>query len=205
MLINLKKNQNYPMKNILSALLLFQFSLCFSQIYDGVMVSNTNDTTVVKIQIKDNMVFKNNKILALQKNITILTNNNKTFDLYPKDLKSFKIRREDKVMIFDSMNGTEFAERLYVNKAKLYFKLVWEETIFSPYFRIYRVYMFVKPNGEIKYLVPNGFSRLLSQKIMLQNFTDCPIIFEKLSKDELKIRNDEKLIEFTKDYEKNCF
>ncbi|MBC7410130.1 MAG: hypothetical protein H7339_17240 [Arcicella sp.] len=182
----------------------FQFSFSYSQVYDGQIISKSNDTTTVKILIKGDMIFKNNKILSLQKKVTVLTNTTEK-DYFPKDLKSFKIRMNDKVKVYDNVNDLEFAERMYANKLKLYYKLVWQETKISPYFIIFRVFMVLKPNGEIKNIIPNGLSRLITQDEMLAKFTDCKISLDKIKNDEMKIRNEEKLVEFIADYEKNCF
>jgi len=194
------------MKLLFSTLLFLQLSLCFSQTYYGQITTNENDSLNVQILIKGNMIFKNNKILSIQEKITVL-NNGVTKDYYPKDLKSFKIRMEDnKVTTYDNVDNNIFAERYYSNKVKLYYKLVKVETRQSPYFAIYRVFLVKNPN-QVKMieLIPNGFSRLITQKEMLTKFTDCKISFDKITNDEIKIRNEEKLVEFIIDYEKNCF
>jgi hypothetical protein len=200
---NLSKNTR-ALRVIILISMIFQFSLSYCQVYDGQIITKSNDTTTVKILIKGDMIFKNNKILSLQKNITVLTNN-KEKDYYPKDLKSFRIRMDDKVKVYDNVNDIEFAERMYANKLKLYYKLVWQETKRSPYFTIFRVFMVLKPDGEIKNIIPNGLSRLITQDEMLAKFTDCKISLDKIKSDEIKIKNEEKLVEFIADYEKNCF
>jgi hypothetical protein len=68
------------------------------------------------------------------------------------------------------------------------------------------VFLVKNPNQEkMIELIPNGFSRLITQKEMLTKFTDCKISFDKITNDEIKIKNEEKLVEFIIDYEKNCF
>lgn len=197
-----KRHKALRLIMLIFCIFLFSFSYC--QGYDGQIISKSNDTTTVRILIKGDMIFKNNKILSIQKNITVITNNIEK-DYYPRDLKSFRIIMDGKVTAYDNVNDIEFAERMYSNKLKLYYKLVWEETKRSPYFTIYRVFMVLKPDGEIKNIFPNGFSRLITQKEMLAKFSDCKITLDKIKSDEMKIRNEEKLIEFIADYEKNCF
>ncbi|MFV8325114.1 hypothetical protein [Flavobacterium sp. ZS1P14] len=194
------------MKLLFSTLFLLQLSLCFSQTYNGQITTKENDSLSVQILIKGDMIFKNNKILSIQEKITV-SKNGVSKDYYPKDLKSFKIKMDDdKVTIYDSVDDNLFAERYYANKVKLYYKLVKVETRQSPYFAIYRVFLVKNPNQEkMIELIPNGFSRLITQKEMLAKFTDCKISLDKIVKDEIKIRNEEKLLEFVIDYEKNCF
>jgi hypothetical protein len=194
------------MKLLLSTLFLLQFSLVFSQTYYGQIITKENDSLYVQILIKGNMIFKNNKILSIQEKITVL-DNGVTKDYYPKDLKSFRIKMDNyKITTYDNVDDNIFAERYYSNKVKLYYKLVKAETRQSPYFTIYRVFLVKNPNQEeIIELIPNGFSRLITQKEMLAKFTDCKISFDKIKNDEIKIKNEEKLVEFIVDYEKNCF
>ncbi len=192
------------MKLLISTLFFFQLSMCFSQTYYGQITTKENDSLSVQILIEGDMIFKNNKILSIQEKITVI-NDGVIKDYYPKDLKSFKIRMDDKVTTYDNVDDSIFAERYYSNNVKLFYKLVKVVTKRSPYFAIYRVFLVKKPNQEIIELIPNGLSRLITQKEMLAKFSDCKILFEKLKNDEFKIRNEEKLVEFIIDYEKNCF
>lgn len=193
------------MKLFLSIFLMLQLSLCFSQTYYGQIVDNQNDTISVQILIKGNMIFKNNKILSIQEKITVI-NKGVSKDYYPSDLKSFKIKIDSDIKTYDNVDNTIFAERFYSNKVKLHYKLVKEETKQSPYFVIYRVFLVKKPNEDkLIELYPNGFSRLITQKEMLEKFTDCKISFDKIQNDEIKITNEKKLVEFIIDYEKNCY
>lgn len=152
------------------------------------------------------MIFKNNKILSLQEKITVIENGTSK-DYYPKDLKSFKIKMEDKKAVtYDNINDSIFGERWYSKKVKLYYTLIKVETRQSPYFAIYRVFLIKKPGQEkVTNLIPNGFSRLITQKEMLEKFTDCHILYDKIKTDEIKIKNEDALVNFIIDYEKNCF
>lgn len=192
------------MKQLLVFLFIIHSSFTFSQTYYGQIINKENDTLSVQILIKGN-IFMNNKILSIQEKITVL-NNGISKDYYPKDLKSFQIRMEDKKSkIYDNINDSIFAERLYSNKAKLYYKLVRIETKRSPYFSIYRVFLVKNPNQEkMIELIPNGFSRLITRNEMLNKFTDCKIIYDKITNDEIKIKNEDALVEFIATYEKNC-
>lgn len=194
------------MKHLLILFLIINSTISFSQTYDAQIVNNNNDTINTKILIKGDMIFKNNKILSIQEKITVLSGNSQK-DYYPKDIKSFRIRLDGKKsQTYDNVDNLLFAERLYSNKIKLYYKLVRKETNRSPYFVIYRVFLVKKPNDEkIVDLYPNGFSRLITQDEMLKKFTDCKISFDKIKNDEIKIRNEDILVEFITDYEKNCF
>jgi len=194
------------MKPLISTFLLLWASFCFSQTYYGQIITNQNDTLNVQILIKGNMVFKNNKILSLQEKITVIEKGISK-DYYPKDLKSFKIKMENKkVFTYDNIDDIIFGERWYSNKVKLYYTLIKTETKQSPYFVINRVFIIKKPNDEkLTYLVPNGLSRLITQKEMLEKFSDCKTIYDKIVADEIKISNEEKLINFIIDYEKTCF
>ncbi|OMQ13559.1 hypothetical protein [[Flexibacter] sp. ATCC 35103] len=193
------------MKLFLSIALMLQISICFSQTYYGQIINNKNDTISVQILIKGNTIFKNNKILSIQEKITVIENGISK-DYYPADLKSFKINMNKEVKTYDSIDNSTFAERFYSNKLKLYYKLVKVETKQSPYFAIYRVFLIKKPNQQdMTTLIPNGFSRLITQNEMLEKITDCEISVNKIKNDEVKISNEEKLIDFVIDYEKNCF
>lgn len=194
------------MKSLLSIFFLLQVSFCFSQTYYGQIINKENDTLNVQISIKGNMIFKNNKILSLQEKITVIENGTSK-DYYPKDLKSFKIKMEDKKAVtYDNINDSIFGERWYSKKVKLYYTLIKVETRQSPYFAIYRVFLIKKPGQEkVTNLIPNGFSRLITQKEMLEKFTDCPVLYDKIKTDEIKIKNEDALVNFIIDYEKNCF
>lgn len=182
-------------KVIITILLFFKFSFCSSQYYDGQVINKTNDTLKVKIEIRGNPTFYNSRIASLDNRLTIISNGSSK-DYYPKDLKSFTINMDDKIHIFDNINDSEFAQRLYSNKVRVYYKFGQG---------LYRIYMIIKPNGEIKSLIQNGFSRMITQKEMLKHFTDCEATQVKIQNDEFKIKNEEDLILFAKDYEKNCF
>ena len=184
-------------KQTVSILLFFKFCIGFSQIYTGEIINKTNDTLAVKIEIKGNPTFHNSRILSLMNRVSVISGD-ASIDYYPKDLKSFKIEMDNKIYVFDNIIDSEFAERLYTNKVKLYYTLVSNG-------ELYRIFMIIKPNGEIKNLFPNGFSRMITQKEMLKHFTDCQITQTKIEKDEFKIKNEENLIQFVKDYEANCF
>lgn len=193
------------MKFFLSIALILQLSICFSQTYYGQIINNENDTISVQILIKGNMIFKNNKILSIQEKITVI-DKGLSKDYYPVDLKSFKINMDKEVKTYDNIDNSIFAERFYSNKLKLYYKLVKVETRQSPYFAIYRVFLIKKPNQqEMTALIPNGFSRLITQNEMIEKITDCEISVNKIKNDEVKISNEKKLIDFVIDYEKDCF
>lgn len=130
---------------------------------------------------------------------------------YPKDLKSFRINIERKNYTFDNVNDKYFAQRVYAGKVKLYKYFLREETtalvvltVGAP--AIFKVYAIKKPNvSGTSDMFARGFSRLITKDDMLPAISDCKYAYDKIEKDEIKVKNEEELIEFIKDYEQNCF
>ncbi len=97
---------------------LFFNNSIFSQNYAAEIINIKNDTINTYVKISGptwSAVF----LKELNYKITVI--NNKTeIEYFPKDLKSIKIKLDNKVVIFDSYFEKVFLERLYLNKIKLY-------------------------------------------------------------------------------------
>ena len=50
-----------------------------------------------------------------------------------------------------------------------------------------------------------GLSRLISNKVVLREISDCPVTMNKIETDELKIKGEEGVVSLIKDYEENCY
>lgn len=118
----------------------------------------------------------------------------------PKDLKSFKIRLEKEIIPFESVDETAFAQILYSNKIKLY--KVLNKISHS---HIIRIYVIKKADKNYVKIPAMGLSRLITKNDMLPAIEDCKTSYDKINNDEIKIKDEEVLIEFIKDYETNCF
>jgi hypothetical protein len=191
-------------KKINAILMLFFSSISFGQTYSGEIVNNQNDTIKkVEIIINKSTVFNYNRIISLQEKIKVIQNNVET-EYLPKDLKSFRIYLDKKIYIFDNVDNLFFAERMYVGKVSLH-KLI-RKTYVYPNTNTFRYYLIKRPNDEkISEMIAMGFSRLITKNTMLPVIADCKVSYDKIENDEFKIKDEEKLIEFIKDYEKNCF
>lgn len=185
-------------KIITSFLLLIFCNITFSQKYFGQIVTAKNDTLNVEIKL-DASSFNVNRLIYLQDKITVIENGaTKTY--LPKDLKSFKIRLEKEIVPFESVDETTFAQILYSNKIKLY--KVLNKISHS---HIIRIYVIKKADKNYTKVPAMGLSRLITKNDMLPAIEDCKTSYDKINNDEIKIKNEEVLIEFIKDYEINCF
>jgi len=185
-------------KIITSFLLLIFCNITFGQKYFGQIVTAKNDTLNVEIKL-DASSFNVNRLIYLQDKITVIENGaTKTY--LPKDLKSFKIRLEKEIVPFESVDETTFAQILYSNKIKLY--KVLNKISHS---HIIRIYVIKKADKNYTKVPAMGLSRLITKNDMLPAIEDCKTSYDKINNDEIKIKNEEVLIEFIKDYEINCF
>lgn len=190
-------------KVILIVTILMCFS-SFGQTYYGELITIQNDTIKnIQIKIKGSTVFDHNRILTLQEKVKVIQNKTET-EYFPKDLKSFRLNLDGKMYVFDSVDGSFFAQRLYVGRIKLY-KFI-RKTYLYPNTNIFRYYLVRRPNGGVNSeWVAMGLSRLITKKEMLPSLTDCKISYDKIENDEIKINDEDVLVEFIKDYEKNCY
>ncbi|WP_343697609.1 hypothetical protein [Flavobacterium sp.] len=184
-------------KTIISFLLLIFCNITFGQKYFGQIVTPKNDT--LSVEIKFDASFNVNRLIGLQDKITVIENGvTKTY--LPKDLKSFKIRLEKEIIPFESVDETTFAQILYSNKIKLY--KVLNKISHS---HIIRIYVIKKADKNYAKMPAMGLSRLITKNDMLPAIEDCKTSYDKINNDEIKIKDEEVLIEFIKDYETNCF
>lgn len=184
------------MKKIVLLIILLTCKMASAQTFYGEAVTLQNDTLkLIKIKTTREFDFTYKKILDIQDKITFIHNGvEKTY--YPKDLKSFRIKIDDKSYTFDAVKDI-FAQRLYAGKVGLY-KVLNQDNI--------RYYLIVKPNTDKIYMMPAmGLSRLITKKSILPGISDCKASADKIESDEIKIKDEDVLVEFIKDYEKNCF
>jgi hypothetical protein len=169
----------------------------FSQNYDAEIINLKNDT--LKVQIK--ILGPNWSAVQLQSIQTKIqvTENGNDHEYLPSELKSFKVKLEKRIVVFDALENIIFAERLYFNKVKLYkyLKSKGQTTI--------RRYLILKPNDKNFDVPAMGLSNLITKKSLLPAIEDCPTSYEKIKKEEVKIKDEKVLIDFIKDYEQNCF
>ncbi len=187
---------------LLLLILLITQSVAFGQSkYYGIVVTKQNDT-LKNVEFKLKGSFEAHKLLALQEKTTVILNN-ESVDYYPKDLKYFKFMLGGVIYIFDNVDDTFFAQRMYVGNVKLH-KFLKEVNTY-PNKGIFRYYLIRRPNGIYSELVAMGLSRLITKKTMLPAIEDCKVSYDKIDNDIIKIKDEDKLIEFVKDYENNCF
>jgi hypothetical protein len=169
--------------------------------YYGIVVTKQNDT-LRNVEFKLEGSFEVHKLLSVQRKTTVLLNN-ELVEYYPKELKYFKFMLGGVIYIFDNVDDKFFAQRMYVGNVKLH-KVLREVNVY-PNRNIFRHYLIRRPNGVNSELVAMGLSRLITKKTMLPAIEDCKVSYDKIDNDIIKIKDEDKLIEFVKDYENNCF
>ena len=186
-------------KKITALLTLTICSISTGQNYTGEIVDLENKTSNVDIVLNASL-FNVNRLINLQDKITVIQNG-KEIIYSPKNLKSFKIQLEKETVNFESVDETIFAQTLYSNRVKL-FKILRQISRGH----IVRIYGIKKPNNpKIAEMPAMGLSRLITKKGMLPSIEDCKMSYSKIENDEIKIKDEMILVEFIKDYEKNCF
>lgn len=186
------------MNKILLAAFLLLTNLLHSQ-FKGTLITKENDTLQVRIKFEADLLDVN-KLMSLQDGIITYRNNEKKTYL-PEDLKSFTIDINYQLVTFDNINDSCFAERLYSNKVRLnkFIKKISQSLTM-------RYYTIKRPNKPIETVIPaKGLSNLITKNALLKEIGDCQISYDKISNDEFKIKDEEHLIEFVKDFEKNCY
>jgi hypothetical protein len=186
------------MTKIITVAFLLLANVSLSQ-YKGTLITQENDTILVKIKF-DVSDYNVNRLMYLQDEIITFRNNEKKIYV-PAELKSFTIDINYKLITFDNINDTYFAERLYLNNVRLN-KLVMQIS----HGHTIRYYIIKRPNQPIKKMIPAlGLSNLITKKAMLKEIDDCKISYDKINNNEYKIKDEDYLIEFVKDFEKNCY
>lgn len=196
------------MLKLLTAFSLFFLGFnCFSQPYYGQIVTNKKDTINVHISVSDDNLLDNELIAEIQRKIVIVNQGAVSGTYTAKDLRSFRIKIGTKNYTFDSIDGLYFAERLYVGKVRLYkyLKSVINSVGGYAHEGLVRDYMVLKPGrDQWQQMFANGLSRLITKDVLASVFGDCPETFSKIEQDVIKIKNEDKLVEFVKEYENNC-
>ena len=169
----------------------------------GQIVTLEKDTINVQVILRGSAVFDTNRIIELQMKVKVLHNHIET-EYLPEDLLSFRVKLDEGTYTFDNIKGRFFAQRLYSGKVKL-FKVLKRTDTYSGTV-ITKYYMIGKPTtGQFVLMLAGGFSRLIKKDELLPAIGDCNSSYDKIETDQVKIRNEVDLIEFIKDYEKECF
>lgn len=187
------------MKNYLGFLFILLFTnLLFSQKYNGSIVTVNNDTIRTKIEFTRDS-YDVNRLRFLQ-NMIVTYNNNEERIYFPFELISFDIEIDYQKFTFDNINNEFFAQRLYRNKIRVN-KYIYPTTNI-----LITSYLILRPNSnEVSFLKVGGLSNLVSRKAMLKEFSDCPIVYNKIKSKEIKIKDEQAFLDFIKEFELNCF
>ncbi|CAM2765220.1 hypothetical protein SAMN05444143_103229 [Flavobacterium succinicans] len=186
-------------KKITTLFALSIFTISTAQNYKGEIVDLENKTSTVEIVFNASS-FNVNRLINLQEKITVVQNGTQV-TYSPKNLKGFTIELEKETVKFESVDESIFAQTLYSNRIKLY-KILRQISRGH----IVRIYGIKKPNiTKIAEMPAMGLSRLITKKEMLPAIEDCKISYTKIENDEIKIKDELILVDFIKDYEKNCF
>ncbi len=66
--------------------------------------------------------------------------------------------------------------------------------------------MIKRPNSDIvNRFQALGLRNLVSKKTMLKEMWDCKISYDKIENNEMRIKDEQALIDFVIDFEKNCY
>ncbi|WPO78512.1 hypothetical protein [Flavobacterium sp. KACC 22761] len=181
------------------------FSICLSfslkaicQTVEIKLVTKNNDT-IKDYKIKGNYSFENNMILDLENELTVYDGAGKKKKFFPTELKSFSFMNNEKLVEFFNIEDKVFGLLLYTNKLRLL-------KVIKPGYTKVNFYVVERPNnGKVSFMEAMGLSRLISQKVIKREITDCPVILEKVDNKTLKINGEEGVIELVKSYESDCF
>lgn len=170
----------------------------YSQKYNGYVITVNNDTIKTKIEFTRG-AFDVNRLRFLQDKVVTYKDNQKRIYL-PYELLSFQIELDYQLITFDNIDDTTFGQRLYSNNVRLN-KLVYVTggTIFT-------YYMIKRPNSDIvNRFQALGLRNLVSKKTMLKEMWDCKISYDIIKNNEMRIKDEQALIDFVIDFEKNCY
>jgi hypothetical protein len=162
------------------------------------IVTKENDT-LKEYKTKGNYSFENTMVLKLEDKLTVYDAQGKKKEYLPADIKSFNFINNGKRVEFINIEDKVFGLLMYSNKLKLL------KVIKGGYTTV-NIYVIVRPNkGKVSFMEAMGLSRLISEKVINREITDCPVILEKVKNKTLKINGEEGVIELIKDYELNCY
>ena len=190
--------KNEKMKKIILILcVMLSITQANAQNVFGKIVTTQNDTLNVKV-----ITNKTSKIgfaQSIQTKIVVIGEDNLKKEYTPSEIKSIQVKLNNELIEFESVDDILFAELMYNNKLKLL------KFIKKGYTSI-NIYIIKRPNsGKTSYMEAMGLSRLISNKVVLREISDCPVTMNKIETDELKIKGEEGVVSLIKDYEENCY
>ena len=163
----------------------------------GKIVTTQNDN--LKVKVITNKTSKIGFAQSIQTKIVVIGEDNLKKEYTPSEIKSIQVKLNNELIEFESVDDILFAELMYNNKLKLL------KFIKKGYTSI-NIYIIKRPNsGKSSYMEAMGLSRLISNKVVLREISDCTVTMNKIETDELKIKGEEGVVSLIKDYEENCY
>ena len=190
--------KNEKMKKIILILcVMLSITQANAQNVFGKIVTTQNDT--LKVKVITNKTSKIGFAQSIQTKIVVIGEDNLKKEYTPSEIKSIQVKLNNELIEFESVDDILFAELMYNNKLKLL------KFIKKGYTSI-NIYIIKRPNsGKSSYMEAMGLSRLISNKVVLREISDCPVTMNKIETDELKIKGEEGVVSLIKDYEENCY
>ena len=190
--------KNEKMKKIILILwVMLSITQANAQNVFGKIVTTQNDT--LKVKVITNKTSKIGFAQSIQTKIVVIGEDNLKKEYTPSEIKSIQVKLNNELIEFESVDDILFAELMYNNKLKLL------KFIKKGYTSI-NIYIIKRPNsGKTSYMEAMGLSRLISNKVVLREISDCPVTMNKIETDELKIKGEEGVVSLIKDYEENCY
>ena len=190
--------RNEKMKKIILILcVMLSITQANAQNVFGKIVTTQNDT--LKVKVITNKTSKIGFAQSIQTKIVVIGEDNLKKEYTPSEIKSIQVKLNNELIEFESVDDILFAELMYNNKLKLL------KFIKKGYTSI-NIYIIKRPNsGKTSYMEAMGLSRLISNKVVLREISDCPVTMNKIETDELKIKGEEGVVSLIKDYEENCY
>ena len=190
--------KNEKMKKIILILcVMLSITQANAQNVFGKIVTTQNDT--LKVKVITNKTSKIGFAQSIQTKIVVIGEDNLKKEYTPSEIKSIQVKLNNELIEFESVDDILFAELMYNNKLKLL------KFIKKGYTSI-NIYIIKRPNsGKTSYMEAMGLSRLISNKVVLREISDCTVTMNKIETDELKIKGEEGVVSLIKDYEENCY
>ncbi|MEL1247173.1 hypothetical protein [Flavobacterium helocola] len=182
----------------------FSILFCFLAFYSygqssKLEIVTKNNDTLREYKLRREFSIENKLVLDVEEKLTVRDSKGDLKEFLPKDVKFFTFYRDGKLVRFDNIEDKVFGLLMYSNKLKLY------KTIIPSYTPV-NVYIIARPNNtRISYMEATGFSRLISNNVVLREISDCQITSNKIKNDELKIKGEKGVIQLIIDYELNCY
>ena len=190
--------KNEKMKKIILILcVMLSITQANAQNVFGKIVTTQNDT--LKVKVITNKTSKIGFAQSIQTKIVVIGEDNLKKEYTPSEIKSIQVKLNNELIEFERVDDILFAELMYNNKLKLL------KFIKKGYTSI-NIYIIKRPNsGKTSYMEAMGLSRLISNKVVLREISDCTVTMNKIETDELKIKGEEGVVSLIKDYEENCY